>query len=222
MKLNNTKLAACNLILGVAIAVVGFPGAMAAFQRLPSESAIQALRFGQPVGTADRDKSILVLAASAPMSNASRDDLAIALLAPAAGRSFDSATADARRAADVLRLYLSSAPADSIAWSNLALARLASGAVGASVAPFKMAMSMASSSGALLWRCGFGLTVFPGLDDEGQEMLAGQFDHAMEQSPRQFVNLVRQRKDQLAVVRLSLAKYPALLSEFESEFALEQ
>jgi hypothetical protein len=220
MYLNNSKLAAFNLILGAAIAVVGFPGAIAAFQRLPAEASIEALRFGQPVEAVAGEKSIVVLARSARMSNASRDDLAVALLAPAAGRSFDVATTDARRAADLLELYLASAPADSIAWSNLALARLRSGAVDVSVAPFKMAMLMASSSGALLWRCDFGLTVFSSLDDEGRKMLAGQFDHAMERSSREFVRLVRQREDKLAVVRLSLATYPEALSDFESEFAV--
>jgi hypothetical protein len=221
MQLRNSKLAACNLIMAVAIAVVGFPGAIATFQRLPAAAAVNALRSGQPVGTVDREKCIAVLARSSHMSNASRDDLAIALLAPAAGKSFDVAATDARRAAALLQRYLSSAPADSIAWSNLALARLRSGAVDASVAPFKMAMLMASSSGALLWRCGFGLAVFPRLDDEGREMLARQFDHAMKKFPREFVELVRQRKDNLSIVRQSLAKYPETLGDFESDFTLK-
>ena len=220
MQSNNLGLGACSLLLGIAIVVTGFPGAIAAFHRLPAGVAINELRFGRPVGAVDRENSIVVLARSTYMSNASRDDLAVALLAPAGGRSLDAATTDARRAADLLQLYLSSAPADSIAWSNLALARLRSGAVDASVTPFKMAMLIASSSGALLWRCGFGLTVFSRLDDEGRELLAAQFGHAMEHSSQEFVKLVRERKDKITAVRLLLGKYPEALSKFESEFAL--
>ena len=189
-----------NILFGIAILAVGLPGMLADALRLPSEVTIGQLRLGQPVGKADDIAAATRLEHALVFSNAARADLALALLADPADRVASD------HAARQLRAYLATAPDDSMGWANLALGELRRGTGGAAVIPYKMSIELAPMSAAsLAWRCGFGLDLFPYLDDDGKAMLARQFQMAMDDTldgsiPEQVARLVKQR-DVLPLVK---------------------
>lgn len=182
MRFRLSPLAVLNLSLVALILAVGLPGLFADAVRLPSEITIHELQTGQAVAL-DRDEAAmdrLKLAAAA--SNAAKADLALAMLASAT----DPDTAEYRAAGDhasrQLRAYLAASPDDGRAWANLALAEMRRGTGGAAVTPFKMSVELAPYSAVdLAWRCGFGLDLYPALDDDGKAMLARQFRQAMDE-----------------------------------------
>jgi hypothetical protein len=174
-------LAALNLLLVALILAVGLPGMFADAVRLPSEVTIHELQMGQPVAQAADESAIGRLNWAATTSNAAHADLALAMLADATDPNSTEYRVAGDHAARQLRLYLAAAPDDSRAWANLALAEMRRGTGGAAVVPFKMSVELAPSSAVdLAWRCGFGLDLYPLLDDDGKAMLARQFRLAMD------------------------------------------
>jgi hypothetical protein len=174
-------LAVLNLLLAALILAVGLPGLFADAVRLPSEVTIHELQTGQPVARAADEAAIGRLEWAAMTSNAARADLALALLAEAADPESTGYRVAGDHAARQLRTYLASAPDDSRAWANLALAEMRRGTGGGAVVPFKMSVELAPYSAVdLAWRCGFGLDLYAALDDDGKAMLARQFRQAMD------------------------------------------
>ncbi len=220
MRLRVTLLAALNLLLAAAMAAVGFQGTAASFLRLPSEATIQAIRDGEPVDKADDEEAVDRLRSASALSNASRADLALALLA--GGEPPDSAADKilGDHAVRQLLTYLSAAPDDPFAWANLAMAEKRRGTLGATVTPFKMSIELAPTSATdLIWRCDFGTDIYPALDDEGKEMLARQFLMAMDPTldPSVPENLVRllKKKNNLSPARTLLARDQEASRKFE-------
>jgi hypothetical protein len=174
-------LAAFNLILVALILAVGLPGMFADAVRLPSEVTIHELRIGQPVAEGADEMAMGRLGWAAITSNSARADLALAMLADATDPETTEYRAAGDHAARQLRAYLAAAPDDSRAWANLALAEMRRGTGGAAVVPFKMSVELAPESAVdLVWRCGFGLDLYPLLDDDGKAMVARQFRLAMD------------------------------------------
>jgi hypothetical protein len=181
MRFRLSPLLALNLLLVVLILAVGLPSVFADAVRLPSEVTIHDLQTGQPVPQDNGEAAMRRLKLAAATSNAARSDLALAILASA----LEPATAEYRVAGDhasrQLRAYLAASPGDAHGWANLALAEMRRGTGGAAVAPFKMSVELAPYSAVdLAWRCGFGLDLYPSLDDDGRAMLARQFRLAMD------------------------------------------
>ena len=184
MRVRLSPLATVNLALVVLILAVGLPGLFSDAVRLPSEITIRELQTGRPVAEDNDETAMGRLTLAATASNAARADLALAMLASAT----DPDTAEYRAAGDhasrQLRAYLAASPDDARAWANLALAERRRGTGGAAVAPFKMSIELAPYSAVdLTWRCGFGLDLYPALDDDGKAMLARQFRLAMDDQP---------------------------------------
>jgi hypothetical protein len=174
-------LAAFNLVLVALLLAVGLPGLFADAVRLPSEVTIHELQMGQPVAQAADEGAIGRLDWAAMTSNAAHADLALAMLAGAADPDSTEYRVAGDHAARQLRFYLAAAPGNSRAWANLALAEMRRGTGGAAAIPFKMSVELAPSSAVdLVWRCGFGLDLYPLLDDDGKAILARQFRLAMD------------------------------------------
>jgi hypothetical protein len=181
MRFRPSPLAALNLLFITLILAVGLPGLFADGVRLPSEITIREIETAQPVAQDDDEAAIGRLRLASAVSNAARADLALVMLASAT----DPATTGYRVAGDhasrELRTYLAAAPDDARAWANLALAEMRRGTSGAAAVPFKMSVELAPYSAVdLVWRCGFGLDLYPALDDDGKAMLARQFRLAMD------------------------------------------
>ena len=219
-------LAALNILLVALILAVGLPGIFADAVRLPSEVTIHELETGQPVAPADDERAAGRLRWAAATSNAAHADLALALLADASDPTSTEYRAAGDHAARQLRTYLAASPDDSRAWANLALAEMRRGTGGAAVTSFKMSVELAPASAIdLVWRCSFGLDLYPVLDDEGKAMLARQFRLAMDDSldgsiPEQVVRLTLGKRA-LPLVWTFIADDPTTRRRFESLLAKE-
>jgi len=184
MRLRVAPLVALNLVFVALILAAGLPGLFADAVRLPSEITIHELQTGQAVAPQDDEAAIGRLRLAAATSNAARADLALATLASATDPTTSEYRVAGDHAARQLRAYLAAAPGDARAWANLALAEMRRGTSGAAVVPFKMSIELAPYSAVdLTWRCGFGLDLYPALDDDGKAMLARQFRLAMDDQP---------------------------------------
>ena len=181
MRVRLSPLATLNFSLVVLILAVGLPGLFADAVRLPSEITIHELQTGQPVAQDNDEAAMGRLGLAAATSNAARADLALAMLASATDPDTSEYRAAGDHASRQLRAYLAASPDDARAWANLALAEMRRGTGGAAVVPFKMSVELAPYSAVdLAWRCGFGLDLYPALDDDGKAMLARQFRLAMD------------------------------------------
>ncbi len=220
MRLRATPLAALNLLLAATMAAVGFQGIATSLLRLPSEVTIKAIRDGEPVEKADDQEAVDRLESASGLSNAARADLALALLA--GGEPPDSAADRVRadHAVRQLRSYLSAAPDDAFAWANLAMAEKRRGTLGAAVTPYKMSIELAPASATnVIWRCDFGTDIYSALDSDGKEMLARQFQMAMDPVLDSSIseNLVRllKKKNALSPARMLLASDQEASRKFE-------
>jgi hypothetical protein len=224
MRFRVASLAALNLLLAAAMAVVGSYGILATAIRLPSEVTIKALEMGQPVDKAAVDDAAARLDRAATFSNAARADLALAMLAQGPSLT-DRVAGD--HAARQLRAYLASAPGDSLAWANLALAEMRRGTTGAAVAAYKMSIELAPASAAnLVSQCGLGFDLYPAMDDEGKAMLALQLRMAMDPSldwavSHNLIELLKQ-KSALGLAKVLVASDPDAARKFESLTASKQ
>ncbi|MDB5395222.1 MAG: hypothetical protein JWM91_2728 [Rhodospirillales bacterium] len=218
MRLRVAPLAALNLLLVTAMAAIGLPAIVSTYIRLPSEIAIKALQLGQPVDRNAVDEAAARLQSAATWSNVARSDLALAMLAQ--GPSITDRVAG-DHAARQLRLYLASAPDDSLAWANLALAEMRRGTAGAAVIAYKMSIELAPTSAAnLIWRCGFGVDIYSALDDDGKAMLARQLQMTMDPSldwaySHRLIELLKQ-KSAMSLVKVLMAGDPEASRKFES------
>lgn len=224
MSLKIAPLAALNLLIATAMVAVGLPGILSTGIRLPSEVTIKALELGQPVDRSAVDEAATRLESAATLSNAARSDLALAMLAQGASVT-DRVAGD--HAARQLRVYLASAPDDSLAWSNLALAEMRKGTLGAAVTAYKMSIELAPASAANLeWRCSFGIDIYSALDDEGKAMLTRQLVMIMDSSldssaAEHFIQLLKQNGG-LELARALIASDPDASRKFESLIASKQ
>lgn len=213
--------AALNLSLAALLLAVGLPGLVATALRLPSETTIGELQRGAPTASADRDAAAARLRGAAGFSNAARADLALALLAGDEAPNSVGGRVVADHAARELRLYLASVPDDSFAWANLAAAEMRRGTPGAAVLPFQMSVELAPASAAnLLWRCGFGIDLYPVLDEAGRALLARQFQKVMDPTldaslAEQLVALMKQ-KNAVALARRLMAGDDEAVRRFDS------
>jgi hypothetical protein len=221
MRSRVAPLAALNLLIATAMVAVGLRAILSDAIRLPSEVAIKALELGQPVNRSAVDEAAARLESAAALSNAARSDLALAMLAQGASIS-DRVAGD--HAARQLRVYLASAPDDSLAWSNLALAEMRKGTLGTAVTAYKMSIELAPASAANLeWRCGFGIDIYAALDDEGKAMLTRQLVMIMDPSlnssvGEHFVQRLKQNGG-LELARALIASDPDASRKFESLIA---
>ena len=220
-------LAAFNLLLAALILAVGLPGLFADAVRLPSEVTIHELQTGQPVAQADDETAMGRLGWAAVASNAAHADLALAMLADAPDPDSTEYRVAGDHAARQLRTYLAVAPGDSRAWANLALAEMRRDTRGAAVVPFKMSIELAPASAVdLVWRCGFGIDLYPALDDDGKAMLARQFrlsmDDALDGSIPEQVVRVTLGKRALPLVWSFVADDPATRARLESLLARKE
>jgi tetratricopeptide (TPR) repeat protein len=217
MRLRVAPLAALNLFLMAAMVAVGLPGIVSTAIRLPSEVTIKALQLGQPVDKNAVDQAATRLQSAANWSNAARADLALAILAQ--GPSITDRVAG-DHAARQLRLYLASAPDDSLAWANLALAETRRGIAAAAVNAYKISIELAPEAvTSLIARCDFGIDIYAALDDDGKKTLARQCQMAMDPSLDGSIsyNLMEmlKRKKALALAKVLMAGDPEASRKFE-------
>jgi hypothetical protein len=217
MRLGVAPLATLNLILMTAMVAVGLPNIVSTAIRLPSEVTIKALELGQPVDKNAVDQAAARLRSAANWSNAARADLALAMLAQGPTLT-DRVAGD--HAARQLRLYLASAPDDSLAWANLALAETRRGIPAAGAAAYKMSIELAPASVTnLISRCDFGIDIYAALDDDGKKTLARQCQMAMDPSLDGSIsyNLMEmlKRKKALALAKVLIAGDPEASRKFE-------
>jgi hypothetical protein len=217
MRLGVAPLATLNLILMTAMVAVGLPNIVSTAIRLPSEVTIKALELGQPVDKNAVDQAAARLRSAANWSNAARADLALAMLAQGPTLT-DRVAGD--HAARQLRLYLASAPDDSLAWANLALAETRRGIPAAGAAAYKMSIELAPASVTnLISRCDFGIDIYAALDDDGKKTLARQCQMAMDPSLDGSIsyNLMEmlKRKKALALAKVLMAGDPEASRKFE-------
>ena len=220
-------LAAFNILLVALILAVGLPGIFADAVRLPSEVTIHELQTGQAVAQADDEAAMGRLGWAAMTSNVAHADLALAMLVDATDPDSTDYRVAGDHAARQLRTYLATAPDDSRAWANLALAEMRRDTRGAAVIPFKMSVELAPASAVdLVWRCGFGIDLYPALDDEGKAMLARQFRLAMDDrldgSIREQVVRLTLGKRALPLVWSFIADDPAARARLESLLARKE
>ena len=221
MRVKLSPLAALNILLMLAMIIVGLPSILANAIRLPSEATIRALELGQPVDKDAVDAAAVRLESAAATSNAARFDLALAMLAQG-GSVTDRVAGD--HAARQLRTYLASAPDDSLAWSDLALAELRRGTAGAAASAYMMSIELAPASAENLgWRCGFGIDIYAALDADGKAALARQCQLAVDPSlgwaiSHNFILLLKQ-KGAVELAKALIAADPDASRRFESLIA---
>jgi hypothetical protein len=222
-----SPLAVFNILLVALILAVGLPGIFADAVRLPSEVTIHELQSGQPVAQAADETAMRRLGWAAMTSNVAHVDLALAMLADATDPVSTEYRVAGDHAARQLRTYLAAAPGDSRAWANLALAEMRRDTRGAAVIPFKMSVELAPTSAVdLVWRCGFGIDLYPALDDDGRAMLARQFRLAMDDGldgsiPEQVVRLTLGKRA-LPLVWGFIADDPVARARLESLLARKE
>jgi hypothetical protein len=208
-------LALANLLLASAILAVGLPSIVADFRRLPAEVTVGAAERGAAIDEDEIEGALSSLESATSTSAATREDLALMLLA---GGSGPVAMARAARAADELRTYLAEVPGDSRGWAALAEAELMQGHRVVARDALKMSILTSPWSASLvLWRCDLGIDIYAALDDEARGLLKEQFRVAAERSPRLLGHLVWRKKAAL-IARIMLAGNPEDLAAFESGF----
>lgn len=211
-----TRLAFLELTLSAAILALGLPMAADAFHRVMTDDRlILANERRIAAGTTDR-----VLKQRA-WSDAERKDIAFALLAGADSPTITASERSAliARAVSEFRAYVARVPADGAAWAGLASAELAQGDTRPAVEALKASILATPWSASLvLWRCGLGIDLFRSLDDEGRELMKGQFRLQAQRSAAVLVETAIPR-GAVRIARILLASSPDELMKFEAELA---
>lgn len=205
----------------VAVTVaIGVPAAISAVYeqsfRARLEEAVLAERRGAPPEGITRQ-----LADEAPRSAEERQELAFALLERASDPRLPEQQRAIRadRAAEELRKYLAEVPGNGRAWANLAAAELQRGRRNEAAQALKTSILTAPwLSSMVLWRCGLGIDLIRSMDDEGRELLKGQFRIAVHRSARELARTVAAHNGRY-VALLLLASSPDELMKFQDEAA---
>ena len=216
MTVRVSRLALIELSLFAAVIALGAPAALNAFHKVALDDRL-APATGRGVTSEDAAR----LLGESVQSDAERVDFAFALLGAADAPSIDEsdrAALIAQAAAD-FRAYVSRVPGDGAAWAGLASAELARGD-GRRAADAFVASILATpwSPSLVAWRCGLGIDLFNRLDDEGRELLKGQFRLEAQRSVASLVRIVTAR-NALRTARILLASSPDELQKFEAELA---
>jgi len=126
------------------------------------------------------------------------------------------------RAVQEFRTYVSRVPGDGAAWAGLASAELAAGDAQLAGNALKASILATPWSPSLVaWRCELGTDLFYRLDDEGRELMKGQFRLQARRSPSTLVETVIAR-GAVRIARILLASSPDELIQFEAELARRQ
>jgi hypothetical protein len=218
MTLRFSGLAWLELALAGAIFAVGIPATIAAIHELSFTERLGGAGTGASPGTSQGELT-QQLDLETPVTSQERLQLAFALLS----RADDAASSDQARAArtdrsvQLFRAYLAEVPADGRAWAGLASAEIRHGEPKLGAAALRMSILTAPWSSSLVqWRCGMAIDLFRALDDEGRELLKGQFRVAARRAVAELVKTVRARNG-TRIARIFLASSPDELIKFEAE-----
>ncbi len=161
------------------------------------------------------------LADETPRSAEERQELAYALLERASDARLPAQQRAIRaaRAAEELRIYLAEVPGNGRAWANLAAAELQRGRRNEAAQALKTSILTAPwLSSMVLWRCGLGIDLIRSMDDEGRELLKGQFRIAVHRSARDLARTVAAHNGRYVALML-LASSPDELMQLQDELA---
>ena len=202
------------LIMAVAILTLGIPATVTAFHDLEFYSRVD------PTGR-QSGENLAALEQEIPRTDAEGRDLAFALLVH--GNDLELSAPERTRivnqAARGFRDYLSRVPADGPAWAGLASAHLQLGDLRSGAEALRMSILTSPWSESLVqWRCGLGIDLYRALDDEGRELMKGQFRVAAQRSASVLAQTAISRKG-VRIARVFLASSPDELIRFEAELA---
>lgn len=120
------------------------------------------------------------------------------------------------QAADDLANGLARAPANALAWSELAVAHLATGNIEQSLLAWRSSIEMADYDPSLnLWRVEIGLQLWLDLNAEDRRLLLGQIIFSWDQDRDRLVNFTRKNKFAAAIVREALDSDAKRLSAYD-------
>ncbi|HVM77670.1 MAG TPA: hypothetical protein VMU06_01535 [Stellaceae bacterium] len=216
MALRVSRLALIELSLSVAVIALGAPIAVSAFHKSAFDE-----RLGPATERRVTPEGAARLLREAAWSDSERIDLAFALLSAADGASIPESDRAAliSRAAEEFRAYVSRVPGDGAAWAGLASAELARGDGRRAAAALEASILATPWSPSLVtWRCGLGIDLFHRLDEEGRELMKGQFRLEAQRSVSSLVRIVTAR-GAARIARILLASSPDELLRFEAELA---
>jgi len=207
-------LATVQVILATAILALGVPATATALHELGFYARVD------PTGR-QSGETLAKLEQETPLSAAEGRDLAFALLAH--GKDPDLSESEQTRvvkqAVRGFQNYLSEVPADGQAWAGLASAQISLGDLGRGAEALRMSILTSPWSDSLVqWRCGMGIEVYRVLNDEGRELMRGQFRVAAQRSASALAQTVITRKG-VRIARSLLASSPDELIKFEAELA---
>lgn len=209
-------LALVNFLLAGGMMVIGLPGILADFRRVPVGATVTAVQAAQPVSQADIDAALPALESAAATSPAARGDLATLLMAGAVG---PDPTKRLDHAAREFRAYLAEVPGDSRAWTMLAEIDHRQGDESAAQEALKMSILTAPwMPGLVLERCGLGIDLYPVLDHETGGLVAEEFRIAAQRKPAALANLAR-RNRAILIARIMLFDSPEAMARFERALA---
>lgn len=204
-------------ISGLALMELGLAGAILALGLPMTANAFHELAFDARLST----DPVIGLESEVARTDTELKSLAFALL----GRANDPALSEGQnaaliaRAAAALREYVARVPGDGAAWAGLASAELARGDTERGAEALEASILATPWSPSLVaWRCGLGIDLFRSLDDEGRDLMKGQFRLQAQRSVAALVKTVRERGG-ARIARILLATSPDELIKFETELA---
>lgn len=202
------------VIWAAAILALGIPATVTAFHDLDFYSRVD------PTGERGGE-SLAALEQEIPRTDAEGRDLAFALLSHGDDPKLSAPerTRIVSQAARGFRAYLARVPADAQAWTGLASAHVQLGDLQSGATALRMSILTSPWSESLVqWRCGLGIDLYRALDDEGRELMKGQFRVAAQRSASVLAQTAIARKG-VRIARVFLASSPDELIKFEAELA---
>ncbi|HYC13102.1 MAG TPA: hypothetical protein VEC75_02575, partial [Stellaceae bacterium] len=186
-----SRLALIELALFAAVIGLAAPIAAAAFHKVALDE-----RLLPAVGRRVTSDDVARFLHEVAWSDAERSSLAFTLLAAADSPLITEADKIAliARAVEEFRTYVARVPGDGAAWAGLASAELARGETKRAVGALEASILATPWSPSLVtWRCGLGIDLFNKLDDEGRELMKGQFRLQAQRSAASLVRIVTAR-----------------------------
>jgi len=220
MAVHGSTLVAAELLVAVGILAIGVPLTFDALETLELHKRLIGVMDVEARGSAPAE-SVVRLEREVPRTEGVQKDLAFTLLAladnPVRAEPEKHALIDS--AVGHFRSYVAKVPGDGAAWAGLAAAELADGHTDRAAAALKASILATPWSPSLVtWRCSLGIALFGKLDDEGRELMQGQFRLQVNRSVAELVNMVVDR-NAVRLARILLAPSPDELIVFESELA---
>jgi hypothetical protein len=171
-------LAAC-VALAIALFAIGIPSSIDASHELAVETQLDVMGNQTPLALAEARVPAHVDGAEAlPPASHTQVVLALAQLDRLNSRAVPPAELDATAAGTVerMRRYLETTPADTRAWAALATGLALLHQRQAAAVALKMSILTGPwYTPLLVGRCALGIDLFPELDQEGRDLLKGQF-----------------------------------------------